>query len=103
MADQTETPSDLLSIKRGIDDRIAIANLSGLEAIQAAFAVDAVSALPAALEALLPQLAPDDVIGTPYNQARCAISTIRGVSDFFDREVSRVQALATAQSQVPAP
>lgn len=99
MAEQTqEDANDLLKIKNEIDDRIAIANLPGMKAIKAALASGKVATLADDLTALLPQLAADSTMGTPFQQANALISVLRGVSNMFDREVARVQALADAQT-----
>lgn len=100
MADPTQdAPNDLLKIKNEIDDRIAIANLPGMKAFKAALASGKVATLVDDLTALLPQLASDNTMGTPFQQANALISVVRGVTDMFDREVTRVQALADAQTE----
>lgn len=100
MADQTQdAPNDLLKIKNEIDDRIAVANLPGMKAFKAALASANVSTLADDLTALLPQLAADNTVGTPFQQANALINVLRCVPDMFDREIARVQPLADVQME----
>ncbi|WP_199183800.1 hypothetical protein [Novosphingobium sp. HII-3] len=94
----TPTAAQLLAQRNELDKQIAVANLNGLKAVQAALKAGKVATLAADLEALLPQLAPENTMGTPHHQANCVITTVRGVTQFFDREVERVEALVAAQS-----
>jgi hypothetical protein len=92
------TPAELLAQRDEIDRQIAIANLDGLKDIQAALKSGKVATLAADLEALLPQLAPSGEMGSPHSQATNVITTVRNVSNFFDGEVARVQAIVDAQA-----
>lgn len=92
----TATHSELLAQRAEIDRQIAIANLDGLKAIQSALKAGKVATLAADLEALLSQLAPSTEMGSPYSQANNVITTVRNVSNFFDSEVTRVQAIVDA-------
>ena len=91
------SPDELLAQRAELDRQIAISNLNGLKAVKAALAAGKVATLADDLTALLPQLASDNTMGTPFQQANALISVVRGVTDLFDREVARVQALADAQ------
>ncbi|PZQ54201.1 MAG: hypothetical protein DI555_14170 [Novosphingobium pentaromativorans] len=91
------TPDQLLAQRAELDKQIAVSNLPGLKAFKAALASGKVATLADDLAALLPQLASDSTMGTPFQQATALISVVRGVTDMFDREVERVQALADAQ------
>lgn len=93
------TPAQLIAQRNEIDRQIAIANLTGLIAIQTALKAENVGTLAADLEALLPQLAPAPEMGSPFNQANNVINVMRNVTGFFDQEVARVQALVDAQAQ----
>lgn len=93
------TPDELLAQRAELDKQIAVANLPGLKAFKAALASGKVATLAEDLTALLPQLASDNTQGAPFQQANALISVVRGVTDMFDREVARVQALADAQSE----
>jgi len=92
------TPDELLAQRAELDKQIAVANLPGLKAFKAALASGKVATLAEDLTALLPQLASDNTQGAPFQQANALISVVRGVTDMFDREVARVQALADAQT-----
>lgn len=100
MSTANPTPSELLAQRNEIDRQIAIANLDGLKAIQTALKSGKVATLATDLEALLPQLAPSGEMGSPHSQATNVITTVRNVSNFFDREVARVQAIVDAQAAV---
>lgn len=93
------TPDELLAQRAELDKQIAVANLPGLKAFKAALASGKVATLAEDLTALLPQLASDNTQGAPFQQANALISVVRGVTDMFDREVARVEALADAQSE----
>lgn len=92
------TPDQLLAQRAELDKQIAVANLPGLKAFKAALASGKVATLAEDLTTLLPQLASDNTQGAPFQQANALISVVRGVTDMFDREVARVQALADAQT-----
>lgn len=92
------TPDQLLAQRAELDKQIAVSNLPGLKAFKAALASGKVATLADDLTALLPQLASDNTMGTPFQQANALISVVRGVTDMFNREVERVQALADAGS-----
>ncbi len=98
MSTANPTPAELLAQRDEIDRQIAIANLDGLKDIQAALKSGKVATLAADLEALLPQLAPSGEMGSPHSQATNVITTVRNVSNFFDGEVARVQAIVDAQA-----
>lgn len=97
MTTTNSTPAQLLAQRNELDRQIAIANLDGLKAIQTVLKAGKVGTLATDLEALLPQLAPDAAQGSPCNQAGNVITAVRNVTNFFDGEVSRVQALVDAQ------
>lgn len=98
MSTANPTPAELLAQRNEIDRQISIANLEGLKAIQAALKSGKVATLATDLEALLTQLAPSGEMGSPHSQATNVITTVRNVSNFFDREVARVQAIVDAQA-----
>lgn len=98
MSTANPTPAELLAQRNEIDCQISIANLEGLKAIQAALKSGKVATLAADLEALLPQLAPSGEMGSPHSQTTNVITTVRNVSNFFDGEVARVQAIVDAQA-----
>lgn len=98
MSTANPTPSELLAQRNEIDRQIAIANLAGLKAIQAAPKAGKVATLATDIEALLPQLAPAAEMGSPHNQAGNVINVVRNVTNFFDGEVARVQAIVDAQA-----
>ena len=98
MTTANPTPAELLAQRNEIDRQIAIANLDGLKAIQAALKSGKVATLATDLEALLSQLAPSGEMGSPHSQANNVITTVRNVSNFFDAEVARVQAIVDAQA-----
>lgn len=98
MSTANPTPAELLAQRNEIDRQISIANLEGLKAIQTALKSGKVATLAADLEALLPQLAPSGEMGSPHSQATNVITTVRNVSNFFDAEVARVQAIVDAQA-----
>ena len=98
MSTANPTPAELLAQRNEIDRQISIANLEGLKAIQAALKSGKVATLAADLEALLPQLAPSGEMGSPHSQATNVITIVRNVSNFFDAEVARVQAIVDAQA-----
>ena len=98
MSTANPTPAELLAQRDEIDRQIAIANLDGLKAIQAALKSGKVATLATDLEALLPQLAPSSEMSSPHSQATNVITTVRNVSNFFDGEVARVQAMVDAQT-----
>lgn len=100
MSTENPTPAQLLAQRNDIDRQIAIANLDGLKAIQSVLKAGKVATLATDLEALLPQLAPASEMGSPHNQAGNVISVVRNVTNFFDGEVARVQALVDAQAAV---
>lgn len=100
MSTANPTPAELLAQRNELDRQIAIANLDGLKAIQAALKAGKVATLATDLEALLPQLAAAAEMGSPYKQAGNVINVVRNVTAFFDGEVARVQAIVDAQ--VPA-
>ena len=92
-------PSELIQQRNEIDRQIAVANLDGLKAILAALKSGKVATLAADLEALLPQLAPAPEMGSPFSQAQNVISVVRNVTNFYEQEVPRVQAIVDAQAQ----
>lgn len=98
MSTANPTPAELLAQRDEIDRQIAIANLDGLKHIQAALKSGKVATLAADLEALVPQLAQDTAQGAPCQQIGNVITTVRNVSNFFDGEVARVQAIVDAQA-----
>lgn len=98
MTTANPTPAELLAQRNEIDRQIAIANLDGLKAIQAALNSGNVATLATDLEALLSQLAPSSEMSSPHSQATNVITAVRNVSNFFDREVLRVQAIVDAQA-----
>lgn len=98
MSTANPTPAELMAQRNELDRQIAIANLDGLKAIQAALKAGKVATLATDLEALLPQLAPSGEMGSPHSQATNVITTVRNVSNFFDGEVARVQAIVDAQA-----
>lgn len=98
MTTANPTPTQLLAQRNEIDRQIAVANLDGLKAIQSALKAGKVATLATDLEALLPQLAPDAAQGSPCNQAGNVITAVRNVTNFFDGEVTRVQALVDAEA-----
>lgn len=98
MSTANPTPVELLAQRNELDRQIAIANLDGIKAIQAALKSGKVATLAADLEALLSQLAPSGEMGSPHSQATNVITTVRNVSNFFDAEVARVQAIVDAQA-----
>lgn len=93
MSESTPTPAELLAQRDELDRQIALANLAGLKAILAALKSGKAGTLAADLEAILPQLAPASELGSPFNQAMGVITVMRNVTDFFDREVARVEAM----------
>lgn len=92
------TPSELIQQRNEIDRQIAVANLDGLKAILAALKSGKVATLAADLEALLPQLAPAPEMSSPFSQAQNVITAVRNVTNFYEQEVTRVQAIVDAQS-----
>lgn len=98
MATENPTPAQLLAQRNDIDRRIAIANLDGLKAIQSALKSGKVATLATDLEALTPQLAQESAMNSPFSQIGNVINAVRNVTNFFDAEVSRVQALVDAQT-----
>lgn len=98
MSTASPTPAELMAQRNELDRQIAIANLDGLKAIQAALKAGKVATLATDLEALLPQLAPSSEMGSPHSQATNVITTVRNVSNFFDAEVARVEAIVDAQA-----
>ncbi len=98
MTTTNPTPAELLAQRNELDRQIAIANLDGLKAIQAALKSGKVATLATDLEALLSQLAPSSEMGSPHSQATNVITAVRNVSNFFDGEVARVQAIVDAQA-----
>jgi hypothetical protein len=104
MADTSPTPTaaQLLAQRNELDRQIAIANLEGLKGIRAALAAGKCATLADDIEALLPQLASDNALGTPFQQAMAVITSMRNVTGFFDGEISRVEAMIAAQDEPPA-
>lgn len=98
MTASNPTPAELLAQRNEIDRQISIASLDGLKAIQAALKSGKVATLATDLEALLSQLAPSSEMSSPHSQANNVITTVRNVSNFFDGEVARVQAIVDAQA-----
>lgn len=92
------TQAELIAQRNEIDRQIAVANLDGLKAIQAALKSGKVATLAADLEALIPQLAQETSMGTPFSQASNVVNVVRNVTNFFDGEVARVQAMVDAQT-----
>lgn len=91
------TAAELLAQRNELDRQIAIANLEGLKAIRAALTAGKCATLAEDLEALLPQIASDNTLGTPFQQAMAVITSMRNVTGFFDGEIARVEALNAAQ------
>jgi len=100
MTTANPTAAELLAQRNELDRQIAVANLDGLKAIQAALKAGKVATLATDLEALLPQLAPAAEMASPHSQASNVINVMRNVTGFFDGEVARVQALVDAQAAV---
>lgn len=93
------TAAELLAQRNELDRQIAIANLEGLKAIRAALTAGKCATLAEDLEALLPQIASDNTLGTPFQQAMAVITSMRNVTGFFDGEIARVEALMSAQDE----
>ncbi|GLV22021.1 hypothetical protein TomMM35A_18740 [Sphingobium sp. TomMM35A] len=92
MTTASPTPSELLVQRQELDRQIAQANLAGMKAIRDALKSGKAGTLAADLEALLPQLAPANEIGSRFSQANNVISIMRGVTDYFDREIASIEA-----------
>lgn len=96
------TAAELLAQRNDLDRQIAIANLDGLKAIRDALKSGKAGTLADDIETLLPQIASDNTIGTPFNQASAIVTTMRNVTGFFDGEITRVEAMIAAQDEAGA-
>lgn len=92
------TAAELLAQRNDLDRQIAIANLDGLKAIRDALKSGKAGTLADDIEALLPQIASDNTIGTPFNQASAIVTTMRNVTSYYEGEIARVQAIVDAQA-----
>ncbi len=92
------TAAELLAQRNDLDRQIAIANLEGLKAIRDALKSGKAGTLADDIEALLPQIASDNTIGTPFNQASAIVTTMRNVTSYYEGEIARVQAIVDAQA-----
>ncbi len=92
------TAAELLAQRNDLDRQIAIANLDGLKAIRDALKSGKAGTLADDIEALLPQIASDNTLGTPFNQASAIVTTMRNVTGYFETEIARVQAIVDAQA-----
>lgn len=92
------TAAELLAQRNDLDRQIAIANLEGLKAIASALKAGKCATLANDLQALLPQIASDNSLGSPYSQAWAVITTMRNVAGFFDGEITRVEALGASEA-----
>lgn len=92
------TAAELLAQRNDLDRQIAIANLDGLKAIRDALKSGKAGTLADDIEALLPQIASDNTLGTPFNQASAIVTTMRNVTSYFESEIARVQAIVDAQA-----
>lgn len=93
------TAAELLAQRNELDRQIALANLEGLKAILAALKAGKAATLAEDITALLPQIASDNSLGTPFSQASAVVTTMRNVTNYFEGEVARVQALVDAQAE----
>lgn len=94
----TPTAAELLAQRNDLDRQIAVANLDGLKAIRDALKSGKAGTLADDIEALLPQIASDNTLGTPFNQASAIVTTMRNVTGYFESEIARVQAIVDAQA-----
>lgn len=93
------TAAELLAQRNDLDRQIAIANLDGLKAIRDALKSGKAGTLADEIEALLPQIASDNTLGTPFNQASAIVTTMRNVTSYFESEIARVQTIVDAQAE----
>lgn len=93
------TAVELLAQRNDLDRQIAIANLDGLKAIRDALKSGKAGTLADEIEALLPQIASDNTLGTPFNQASAIVTTMRNVTSYFESEIARVQTIVDAQAE----
>ncbi len=93
------TAAELLAQRNELDRQIALANLEGLQAILAALKAGKAATLADDITALLPQIASDNSLGTPFSQASAVITTMRNVTNYFEGEVALVQSMVDAQSE----
>lgn len=90
----SELAANMAELQRQMD----VASLAPLSAIQAVLNRTAVTEAITDLQAIIPQLPESIELRAPRNQAGNVVSVLSNVRDLFDREVTRISALAEVES-----